>query len=102
MSDMQKNDQELALIPEILGALKQYGIWERAVEWSDSASFMNRIEHVDFEDMSLFKVNVSCGHNFSCLCPTIERAVECMQLYQGMIKEAFYQAGWPSWKGTTV
>lgn len=43
-----------------------------------------------------YDVSVIYDYNFSCTCPTIERAIEMAVLYLQLIIKLDQQVGWPS------
>jgi hypothetical protein len=82
---------------EIRRAVDANGFWERYDEWRISTVTTKRIEAAEREGRKGFLVKVGCDHEFSCHCPTLERAVEFLNIYDGLIVDLFYTVGWPSW-----
>ena len=56
-----------------------------------------RIDLVQKDGKPWFKVRVACDHEMICHCPTIERAVEFLGVYERLIADLFWTLGWPSW-----
>ena len=82
----------------VLSSLEESGKWEQIVEWRISTFFETSISHEVFKNEKHFRVHVKCDYEFSCLCPTIDRALEMAGLYQLLIFKLFHQVGWPSWE----
>jgi hypothetical protein len=84
-------------LDEIRAAIAANGFWERHDEWRIFTVTTKRIEAAEQNGRSGFLVHVSCDQEFSCHCPTIERAVEFLGVYDGLIIDMFGALGWPSW-----
>jgi hypothetical protein len=82
---------------EVLDAIEKDGTWEDCVEWRISTYTETCISPEYFKDENWFRVSVKCDYEFSCICPTIDRALEMVGLYQQLIFKLFHQVGWPSW-----
>lgn len=74
------------------------GVWEASEEWRIFTVTNFKILQIKKDRKSWFRVEVKCDHEFSCHCPTLERAMQMARLYQGIIRESFHQLGWPSWE----
>ena len=106
-----KNDEYLACLAkkgylnkkksEIIKAITNAGGWYDYEEWRISTVTEFSISPEKFKDEDWFRVNVKCDYEFSCVCPTIERAIEMAGMYQQLIMQLFYQVGWPSWASKT-
>lgn len=82
---------------QILAAILEKGEWHEYEEWRISTITEFTIVPEQFKDEKWFRVRVKCDYEFSCVCPTIERAIEMAGLYQQLIMHLFNQVGWPSW-----
>jgi hypothetical protein len=82
---------------EILRAIAEFGNWQEFKEWRISTVTEFNISIEKFKNEDWFKVTVKCDYEFSCVCPTIERAMEMAGMYQQLIMHLFNQVGWPSW-----
>ncbi|MEZ9237099.1 MULTISPECIES: hypothetical protein [Shewanella] len=81
----------------VLDAIEKGGVWEECVEWRISTYTETSISPEKFKDEDWFRVVVKCDYEFSCVCPTVDRALEMVALYQQLIFKLFRQVGWPSW-----
>ncbi|MDH5433961.1 MAG: hypothetical protein OEY19_08440 [Gammaproteobacteria bacterium] len=81
----------------IAQAIDKEGFWADSEEWRISTYTDYKISKIEKNDEIWFKVEVKCDHEFTCHCPTLDRAIEMTCLYSGMISTMFYQIGWPSW-----
>jgi len=82
---------------EILQAIAEKGCWQEFEEWRISTVTELYIGSEKFKNEDWFRVTVKCDYEFSCVCPTIDRAIEMAGLYQQLIMHLFNQVGWPSW-----
>uniref|UniRef100_UPI0031404113 hypothetical protein n=2 Tax=Alteromonas TaxID=226 RepID=UPI0031404113 len=67
---------------EILRAIAEFGNWQEFEEWRISTVTEFNISIEKFKNEDWFKVTVKCDYEFSCVCPTIERAMEMAGMYQ--------------------
>lgn len=81
----------------IKSSIEENGMWEESEEWRISTWTDFKISKIEKDGEVWFKVEVKCDHEFTCHCPTIERAIKMAALYQKMIMTMLYQIGWPSW-----
>ena len=86
----------------VLAALEDSGKWEQCIEWRISTYTETTISYEMLNGEKCFRVYVKCDHEFSCLSPTIERALEMAGLYQQLIFKLFHQVGWASWESIDV
>ena len=84
-------------IQEIKAALEATGRWEETFEWRISTVRTSTIELAEEHGRSWYRVRVENGVEASCLCPTIERAVEYLAVIEKLTAELFYALGWSSW-----
>ena len=84
-------------IEEIRQAIAQRGFWEAFDEWRISTVTEKRIDPVQRDGRTWFRVRVACDHEFVTHSPTLERAVEFLGIYDRLIIDMFYTLGWPSW-----
>jgi hypothetical protein len=93
--------REFSADPPQLGtvqlAIGNRGYWEEHDEWRISTVTTSRIEPVERDGKSLFRVTVRCDYELCCSTPTLERAVEFVGIYKGLITHLFGTFGWPSW-----
>jgi len=82
---------------EIRTAIDTIGYWERHDEWRISTVTSKRIVPATRQGRAGFLVSVKCDHEFNCHCPTLERAVEMVSVYDRLIEDLFLTIGWPSW-----
>ena len=89
-------------IDQIRDNLTSYGEWQTKHSWDNSYTWTNfKISAVKKNGLKLFKVHVKCDFELSCLCPTVERAVQMACLYQKFIESASENIGWPTWASKT-
>ena len=93
-SSEAKNRHKLA---DIRAAIAQQGFWEDYYEWRISTATHMRIEPVQREPQQWFSVRVACDHVMRAECPTLERAIEFLGVYERLIMDLFWTLGWPSW-----
>ena len=84
-------------IQEVQDAIAQSGFWEEKFEWRICTVRTSRIEPVQQAGSRWFRVSVSCDSEMSCLCPSVERAIEYLGVFETLISDLFYTIGWPSW-----
>lgn len=84
-------------ISEIRKAIERDGFWERHDEWRISTITSKRIEPAVRHGRKGFLVSASCDHQFACHCPTLERAIEMLGMYDKLLMDLFWTLGWPSW-----
>lgn len=82
---------------EIRSAVESAGYWESHDEWRISTVTSKRIEPAERHGEKGFLVSAKCDHEFACFCPTLERAVEMLGVYDKLIMDMFWTLGWPSW-----
>ena len=76
--------------------------WEEANEWRIFTVMTSRIERRVENNRWMFRVTVECDHEFSAACPTVERALEVVVVYEQLIKDLFSSLGWPGWASKDV
>jgi hypothetical protein len=82
---------------EIQASIEEKGYWEDFIEWRISTITEMRVEPIERDGKRWYKVRVACGHEWVCYCPTIERAVEFLSIYERLLADLFWAVGWPSW-----
>ncbi len=82
---------------EIRDAIEKNGFWEDFVEWRISTITETRVEPVERDGRTWYQVQVRCDSEHTCRCPTIERAVEFLGVFEGLVQDLFWSLGWPSW-----
>ncbi len=99
--EIPKNNCLSDKIDNISSLLLKTGEWKTKHNWDNYACTNFKITKVNSNGSNLFKVDVKCGYELSCMCPTIERAVQIACLYQNYIESSFKQLGWPTWVSKT-
>lgn len=89
-------------LPDIQQRLDERGIWEEFIEWRISTVTELRITAVLKDEVTWYQVWVNCDQEFQCCCPTLERAIEFMSIYESLMPELFVSHGWPSWASKTT
>ena len=90
-------DRERTRDGEIRASIEEKGYWEDFVEWRISTVTEMRVEQVERDGKQWYKVRVACDHEWVCHCPTLERAVEFLCIYERLMADLFWVEGWPSW-----
>jgi hypothetical protein len=85
---------------EILKSISNTGEWKEFEEWRISTVTAFYIGLEKFKEEDWFRVIVKCDYEFSCVCPTIERAIEMAGMYQQLVMHLSHQVGWPSWESS--
>lgn len=92
-----KDRQTSAEIAKVQAALDKKGFWEEYDEWRISTYFNSRIEPQEIQGKKWFKVSVECDtQEFTCACPSVERAYLFSKYYRHIIVNQFYSVG-PPW-----
>lgn len=97
LADLAKKGYLNTSKDEILKAIAETSNWQEFEEWRISTVTEFNIGTEKFKDEDWFRVTVKCDYEFSCVCPTIERAIEMAGMYQQLIMHLSNQVGWPSW-----
>jgi hypothetical protein len=84
-------------VSEIQDSIKEKGYWEESIEWRISTVTRMRVEPIEKDGKQWYKVQVECDYEMVCHCPTIDRAVEFLGVYERLIADLFYTLGWASW-----
>src|SRR5882724_3801042 len=78
-------------------AVATQGFWQDYDEWRISTYFDTRVERIEIEGKTWFKVRVECdAQEFSCRCPSLEKAFLFSKFYRHLIVNQFYSVG-PPW-----
>ena len=81
-----------ASITEIETAIKSAGKFTEYAEWR-----MGTCAEVTIaSEGDKFRVAVNYDYNFSCTCPTLEKAIKMAGLFVQMLIKLDEQVGWPS------
>lgn len=83
------------LTREVEGALAQGDRWQRRQEWRVMTEMEMSISRVFVDGKTLFRVEVRCGYEMSCLCPTVDRAVLMLRIYAQLVPDLYFVNGWP-------
>lgn len=97
LEQLSKQAKDKKRVREIQVAIEEKGYWEDFVEWRISTVTEMRIEPVEKDGKQWFKVRVACDYEMICHCPTIERAVEFLGVYERLVADLFWTLGWASW-----
>ena len=81
---------------DIAGAIRNAGLWVDHQAWRPAASSETAIIGEVHDGVPWYRVNVSCGYDLHCMCPTLERAIEMAGLFQQLIMKLDEQVGMPS------
>ena len=84
----------------IISEIQESGSWKIYLEWRMAVTTEIEISKEKNKNEYWYRVIAKCDYEFSCLCPTIERAVEMAGLYQELIVNLSKQVGWPSWESS--
>jgi len=84
-------------VAEITTAIEQHGQWTESIEWRISTVMDSRIETVDRDGTTWYRVTVKCCYELSSECPTLPRAIQYQRVYATLIGDMFWNLGWPSW-----
>jgi hypothetical protein len=91
------NEHTAAELVRVRSAIDQHSFWEDQDEWRISTWFHSRIAREDINGKISFKVSVECdGQQFSCLCPSVDKAYLHSKFYRHLIVSQFYSVG-PPW-----
>ena len=85
------------LIEEVSTAIQSAGRWERTEEWRISTYITSWIEPIELEGQKWYRVTVENGTDTSCVCPTINRAIEYLYVLERVTIDLFWALGWSSW-----
>ena len=96
---ISENARNSKRIQEIGAAIQKNGFWKDFVEWRVSTVTEMRIEPVERNGKTWYRVKVKCDSEHTCHCPTIERAVEFLGVFESLTHDLFWSLGWPSWAG---
>ena len=99
--DIPQSDCLTDQVDTIREQLTSSGEWQTKHNWDGYAWTDFKITKEKRNGSHLFKVKVKCDYELSCLCPTIERAVQMACVYQKFIESASEHLGWPTWVSKT-
>lgn len=83
-------------VDQIRAAIQTQGFWEDWAEWRISTITHTRIDPLG-PGRGGYQVRVECDQQMSCICPTLERAIEFLGIYEHLIADLFWTVGWPSY-----
>ena len=89
-------------VNEVKDAIAKNAEWTESVEWRISTWTDMSIRPMEHKGRQWFEVSVKCDHEFVCHCPSIERAVFFLGLYDKLIKDLYRQLGWASAPGKSI
>ena len=93
---LSKRAKDEGRVREIHASIEEKGFWEESTEWRISTVVRKRVEPIDTDAKRWFRVQVECDYEMACHCPTLERAVEFLNVYERLITDLFYTLGWAS------
>jgi len=93
----QAKEKGLSRINQIKKSIDENGFWEDFVEWRISTITESRITTIDRNGKKWFEVKVKCDNEMKCECPTLERAMEFLGIFEQLMVDFFYTVGWSSW-----
>ena len=86
-----------AELDRVRTAVASEGFWQEHDEWRISTYFDTRIDKEELNSKPWFKVRVECDmQEFSCRCPSLEKAFLLSKFYRHLIVNQFYSVG-PPW-----
>jgi len=94
----RRYDFALDHLTDIEAHLVRNDVWEDIIEWGMGKEMLIRISR----DMNLvegemwYAVRVEFRHEFSCTCPTLNRAVEFADIYIHTMMDLLRRFGWPA------
>ena len=93
---ISKRAKDKGRVSEIQASIEEKGCWEESTEWRISTVTKMRVEPIEKDGMQWFRVQAECDYEMVCHCPTVERAVEFLGVYERLITDLFYTLGWAS------
>ena len=85
----------------IRATVQASGRWTDQLEWRIFTVAERSIERIERDGQSWYRVRVSCDYSFSADCPTLERAIEFLGLFQSLLFHMWRNFGWPGWATKT-
>ena len=84
-------------IEDVNKSISRNGMWSYNEEWRISTYMEVEIKTAEIDSKMWFSVSVECDkQEFSCLCPSVEKAYLFSKLYRHIIVYQFYSIG-PPW-----
>ena len=77
---------------EIVNSVESTGKFTEYAEWRMGTCAEVKIEKKE----SNYRVNVTYDYEFTCTCPSIEKAIQMAGLFVQMLIKLDQQIGWPS------
>ena len=101
LKKLSQKAQDPKRIEKIRTSIQRERFWEDHIEWGLSRITSLRIDRVERDDRpsskTWYRVQVECDTKMVCECPTLERAVEFLGIYELLVVDLVWTAGWPSW-----
>jgi hypothetical protein len=97
LEQLSERAKKARSVEQIEAAIRDKGYWEDFVEWRISTVTSMRIEPVERDRKRWYRVQVKCDAEFICHCPTVERAVEFLGVFERLTADLFWTLGWPGW-----
>jgi hypothetical protein len=86
----------LGLEEEIRSSVNENGHWEGHIEWSYAVGTNASVRREERAGENRYVVTVTCDHQLSTECPSVDRAMEFLHLYFSLIIDMAGSLGWPS------
>ncbi len=83
-------------LQDIRRAIAARGFWEESSKWGPLCEAKMRIDPIQHAGQTWFRAGVMCGHEFFCNCPTVQRAVQFLGIYQHLIFDMYNVLGSPT------
>lgn len=97
LSRIAKN-KYVTRLEEVSEIVEKKGYWEENIEWRIFTNMKLRITKTDYIESERYEVAVKCDYQLTAHCPTIERALEFVGIYEILVMDMWRTFGWPSWK----
>ncbi|HEX8174978.1 MAG TPA: hypothetical protein VF543_07650 [Pyrinomonadaceae bacterium] len=97
LEQLSENAKRPERLRKVVSAINEQGFWQEVVEWRIFTETIMRIEPEERDGIVWYKVSVKCDAEMVCRCPTIERAVEFLGVFERLTVDLFWSLGWPSW-----
>ncbi len=89
--------EQQQLFDKVKTAINSSDIWIECFEWLPMIESNVTIKKILINSKTEFQVSVECATLMTANCPTLERAVEFLTIYQNLIMDMTPYVGWPTW-----
>jgi hypothetical protein len=97
LAELPEKGMSRPRLESVQRALDTRGVWEEHTEWRISTVTTSRVEIVTENDRIAYRVTVSCDASTSAVCPTLERTLYFVAVFERLHADLFWTLGWPSW-----